>query len=765
MRNSVKHSDNDSVGRWFGVLAGSHRSLRSRWRAASSRRTPGVLLLVFLTGTLLAAEPKTDRTTADLVAELKPSIVVITCTGRDGKQEGLGTGFVVAEDGLIATNYHVIGEGRPISVQFADGTTRDVIEIRASDRQLDLAVVKIDQKGLKPLVLGDATKIEDGQPVVAMGNPRGLKHSVVEGIVSGKREIEGRSMLQLAMPIEQGNSGGPLVDRDGKVLGIITLKSLVTNNLGFAISVNSLKPLLEKPNPVPMSRWLTIGQLNPRDWTPLFGARWRQRAGRIAVEGLGNGFGGRSLCLSKQVAPEKPFEVAVNVKFSPEDGAAGLVFHSDGNEKHYGFYPSNGGFRLSRFDGSDVFQWKVLQEVRSDAYRPNDWNEIKVRVEKDRIVCFVNGTQIIESTDADFTSGHVGLAKFRHTEAEFRGFRVATDLGSQQASAETTKRIGELVKDISPSRAAGTDLIDKLAPDGHVASTVLRDKAKELEKQAERLRQLAKDVHVKKVQSELRSLTEGKENAKIDLLAAALWIAALDNEELDVADYCHDFDELASDLKKTLPADADDSAKLAALKKFFFEELGFHGGRLNYYARSNNHLNEVIDDREGMPITLSILYIEFGRRIGLNLVGVGVPRQFVVRHEPKDGDAVMIDVFEGGGTITRQEIEERLFKSDRPIVARDEHFATAKPRDILIRMLSNLLGSAQEEKDAEAMYRYVDTILTLNSDDGDYRAMRFEIGAFTKRLDQARADGDWLMKFQPPSVNLQRVEAIRDSLK
>lgn len=721
-------------------------------------------ILIFSGLAIFADEPKADRTTADLVAELKPSIVVITFSGRDGKQEGLGTGFVVAEDGLIATNFHVIGEGRPISVQFSDGTKRDVIEVRASDRQLDLAVVKIDQKGLKPLELGDATAAKDGQPVVAMGNPRGLKHSVVEGIVSGKREIDGRAMLQLAMPIEQGNSGGPLVDRDGKVLGIITLKSLVTDNLGFAISVNSLKPLLEKPNPVPMSRWLTIGQLNPRDWTPLFGARWRQRAGRIAVEGLGQGFGGRSLCLSKQAVPDKPFEVAVNVKFTPEDGAAGLVFHADGKDKHYGFYPSNGGFRLSRFDGPDVFQWKVLQEVRSDAYRPNDWNEIKVRVEKERMVCFVNGTQIIESTDDDLTGGQVGLAKFRHTEAEFRGFRVATEIGSQQASVETTKRIGELVKEISPSRAAGADVLEKLTPDGLVASTVLRDKAKELEQQAERLRQLANDVHLRKVQTELRLLVEGKEDAKVDLLAAALWIAALDNEELDVADYCHEIDDLAADLKKTLPADADDVAKLAALKTFFFEELGFHGGRLNYYARSNNHLNEVIDDREGMPITLSILYIEFGRRIGLNLVGVGLPGHFVARHEPKEGESQLIDVFEGGVSMTRPEAEEKLFKSNGR-VARDEHFVTAKPRDILIRMLSNLLRRAQDEKDAEAMYRYVDTILTLKDDDGDYRAMRFEIAAFTKRIDQARTDADWLIKFQPPNVNLPRVEAIRDSLK
>ena len=709
-------------------------------------------------------EPKSDRTTADLVADLKPSIVVITFSGRDGKQEGLGTGFVVSEDGLIATNFHVIGEGRPISVQFADGTKRDVIEVRASDRQLDLAVVKVDQRGLKPLELGDATQAKDGQSVVAMGNPRGLKHSVVEGIVSGRREIDGRSMLQLAMPIEQGNSGGPLVDRDGRVLGIITLKSLVTSNLGFAISVNSLKPLLEKPNPVPMSRWLTMGQLNPRDWTPLFGARWRQRAGRIAVEGLGQGFGGRSLCLSKQGVPEKPVEVAVNVKFSPEDGAAGLVFHANGKDKHYGFYPSNGGFRLSRFDGPDVSQWNVLQDIRSEAYRPNDWNEIKVRVEKTRIVCFVNGIQVIESADEGLTSGQVGLAKFRHTEAEFRGFRVATELDSQKVTSEATRRIGELVKNISPKQAAAADILSQLTPDGAVASAVLRDKAKELEQQAERLRQLANDVHVKQVQSELRKLMVNNESPQFDLLAAALWIAALDNEELNVAGYCHTVDDFATDLKKTLPAEADDSTKLAALKKFFFEELGFHGGRQNYHARSNNHLNEVIDDREGMPITLSVLYIELGRRVGLNLVGVGLPGQFVARYEPKEGDSQIIDVFEGGITLTRPEAEERVLKNSlRP--AREEHFATAKPRDILIRIMSNLLRRAQDEKDAEAMYRYVDTILSLNPDDGDYRAMRLEIGAFTKRLDQARADADWLLKFQPPNVNLPRVEAIRDSLK
>src|SRR5262249_37001522 len=153
--------------------------------------------------------------------------------------------------------------------------------------------------------------------------------------------------------IEPGNSGGPCLDRRGRVLGVVTMKSAVTENLGFAVEVNSLKPLLEKPNSVPIARWLTIGAIDPKEWTTLFGARWRQRAGRIEVSGAGDGFGGRSLLLWNGDVPEKPFEIGVMVKLNDEAGAAGLVFHADGGNKHYGFYPSAGKLRLSRFDGAD----------------------------------------------------------------------------------------------------------------------------------------------------------------------------------------------------------------------------------------------------------------------------------------------------------------------------------------------------------------------------------------------------------------------------
>src|SRR5207253_5133564 len=115
--------------------------------------------------------------------------------------------------------------------------------------------------------------------LVEMSNPLGLERSIVQGVVSAKRDFDGVEMIQLAIPIEPGNSGGPLLDLQGRVHGLLTLKSAITPNLGFAMPVNALKSLLKKPNPVPMERWLTIATLNRQEWTPLFGARWTQKGG------------------------------------------------------------------------------------------------------------------------------------------------------------------------------------------------------------------------------------------------------------------------------------------------------------------------------------------------------------------------------------------------------------------------------------------------------------------------------------------------------
>src|SRR5262245_48388883 len=274
----------------------------------------GWLLVGLLTLPSLTAAEEPALSVKELAAKVKDSIVVIGYAGREGSPQGLGTGFVIDKSGLIATNLHVIGEARPISVQTADGKTLAVKAVHASDRPLDLAIVQVEAENLPALTLAGSEPVAPGESVVVMGNPQGLKHSVVSGVVSGTREIDGRNMLQLAIPVEPGNSGGPVLDMQGRVLGVVTMKSLVTENLGFAVSITDLKPLLEKPNPVPLDRWLTIGTIDRGQWEPLFGAHWQQRAGRILVNGLGSGFGGRSLLLASEQPPELPFELAVNVK-------------------------------------------------------------------------------------------------------------------------------------------------------------------------------------------------------------------------------------------------------------------------------------------------------------------------------------------------------------------------------------------------------------------------------------------------------------------
>src|SRR3954470_17430473 len=168
-------------------------------------------LAIFILAQTRAAEPR-SRTVEEITDKAKPSVVVITQRARDGSVEGVGSGFVISRNGLIATSLHVIGEGRPIEIRFGDGKKYSVTEIHASDRKLDLAIVRIDAKDLPALKLGESAEVKQGASVVAMGNPRGLTYSVVQGVVSAFRDFDSGRMIQLAIPIEPGNSGGPLLD-------------------------------------------------------------------------------------------------------------------------------------------------------------------------------------------------------------------------------------------------------------------------------------------------------------------------------------------------------------------------------------------------------------------------------------------------------------------------------------------------------------------------------------------------------------------------
>ena len=697
----------------------------------------------------------------ELIARVRPSVMTIRVAGRDGDELGIGTGFAIEED-LIATNYHVIYEGRVFTVQSPDGEKLAVESVEASDASSDLVLIRVkSDKPLQPLQLANKDTSQ-GMRVLAFGNPLGLTDSVVAGIVSAKREVQGRQLLQLAMPIEPGNSGGPLVDIQGRVHGIINMKSAVNDNLGFAIPVADLIELKKNPNPVAIDRWARLGQINRERWEPLFGSTWQQRGGQISARGSGKGFGGRSLCLSKQPVPKLPWEIAVMVRLDDESGAAGLIFHSDGADRHYGFYPSSGNLRLSCFKGATVYSWQVLKEVESEHYLPGQWNHLKVSIDEDSIKCFCNGHLVIESTDKQLTEGQVGLAKFRGTRPDFKNFEIGTDLAAPTLSEAAEKWLSEIQIPSINIAAIRQDQIGVLGESGEVSEREIIRKAVLLEQQAKKLRRLAKDVRRANTISALRDAA--KAVGQDQLLNCTMLIAQLDNPDIDIDLYKQQIDEMATEIREMIDEEADATDRRNALHRFMFDQNGFHGSRSEYYHPANSHLNRVIDDREGLPITMSILYMELGRRLDLKMQGVGLPGHFVVRHVIDEDKQQLVDVFERGKLLSSEDAENIVrLHAGRPIS--DDDLKANSSIEILSRVLNNLLGIAGRDKDAEALLRYSDALVALNPDVPQYRLMRAELRGYTDRKALAIDDLDWLIEKDPPGFDYHRAQQVRDALQ
>ena len=166
-------------------------------------------------------------------------------------QNSLGSGVVVTSEGHIITNNHVVDQVDEIEVQLSDGRSKKA-KLIGADAVVDLAVLKIDEPGLKPLKLGDSDAVQAGDFVVAIGNPFGFEETVTDGIISSKgrpNRADGfGDYLQTNAAINPGNSGGPLVNLRGEIIGINTAiisRSGGSQGIGFAIPSNSVKTALE----------------------------------------------------------------------------------------------------------------------------------------------------------------------------------------------------------------------------------------------------------------------------------------------------------------------------------------------------------------------------------------------------------------------------------------------------------------------------------------------------------------------------------------
>lgn len=192
-----------------------------------------------------------------------PSVVGITATTIDRnnvfaiptQSEGVGTGVIVDANGYILTNSHVVSDGQAVDVNvlFNDGSNSKG-KVLWNDPTLDLAMVKVEKTGLTPAELGNSDDVRTGDIAIAIGNPLGLEFqkSVTQGIISGlDRTIQTKQsnmtgLMQTDASINPGNSGGPLLNQKGQVIGINTAKASQAEGLGFAIPINTAKPIVEQ---------------------------------------------------------------------------------------------------------------------------------------------------------------------------------------------------------------------------------------------------------------------------------------------------------------------------------------------------------------------------------------------------------------------------------------------------------------------------------------------------------------------------------------
>ena len=215
-------------------------------------------------------------------------------------------------------------------------------------------------------------------------------------------------------------------------------------------------------------------------------------------------------------------------------------------------------------------------------------------------------------------------------------------------------------------------------------------------------------------------IVAGKDE-KIDLARACLLIAQDAYPGLDIDRYLGDIERMALRLRSRMPQSGGAEERVVALNQYLFDDLGFQGNADDYYDPRNSYLNEVIDRRTGIPITLSILYMEVGRRVGLPIEGVSFPGHFVVRLRLRGGTLVL-DPFTGGAPLSEAELRQRLKRvipqdaaADVPVgdLPLDQFLEPATNRQILSRLLRNLKGIYREIDKPERMLEVLNRMLVI----------------------------------------------------
>ncbi len=206
----------------------------------------------------------------EIVAHTRPAVVVVET------DEGLGSGFIIKPDGIIVTNHHVVANAKAMAVKLQSGEVYRNVYLLSSDPINDLAFIKIEAVDLPTIPLGNSNNVQVGDEVLLVGAPKGLEQTVSNGLISGIRLDEGVRVLQTSAAASPGSSGGPLLNRSGEAVGVMSFKVVNGENLNFAIPINYARGKLD-----------TLTLSNPKTFEPLKTQAEKHRG--VWVTGYGSG--------------------------------------------------------------------------------------------------------------------------------------------------------------------------------------------------------------------------------------------------------------------------------------------------------------------------------------------------------------------------------------------------------------------------------------------------------------------------------------------
>jgi len=255
------------------------------------------------------------------------------------------------------------------------------------------------------------------------------------------------------------------------------------------------------------------------------------------------------------------------------------------------------------------------------------------------------------------------------------------------------------------------------------------------------------------------------EDEKIDLIRGALVIARTEYPHLEIEEYAGRIEKMGQRAAALAP-DGDPQRTLAALNQVVFEQANLRGNREDYYDPRNSFLNDVLDRGLGIPITLSLIYMEVARRVGFPLSGVGMPGHFLLKHYGEDGQERLIDCFNRGDILSRQDCQSRLDEIySGEMKLRPEFLHPISRRQILTRMLNNLKTVYLSTRNFRKALPLADLVLVIyprSAEDLKQRALlRYSMGL--QRL--AAEDLDQYLKMSPNASDADEIRQMSLSIK